>query len=146
VKQIYKNKAEQGDVAIGGPVHMRPHAYLTLSKRIFSKSYDYVFEPSLQVRSSFLGFPSISATCMMFPNKHLGFGLAYRHFDALSAILQVKLGTQVVLGFAYDYTVSPLRSNGTNSFEMMAGMTPSSFIDHFDDDRGGGATCPVWDF
>jgi type IX secretion system PorP/SprF family membrane protein len=146
VKQIYKNKAVQGDVSVGGPVRFRPHAYFTVSKKILSKSYDYVFEPSIQVRSNFLSFPSVSATCLMYLNKYFGMGLGYRYNDAVSAIVQLKIGTHIVLGLAYDYTVSPLRVNGANSFEMMAGMTPDSFIENFGDTKHGGANCPTWDF
>ncbi|HEY6161458.1 MAG TPA: PorP/SprF family type IX secretion system membrane protein [Bacteroidia bacterium] len=145
-KQLYKNKVVQGDKSLGGPMKLYPHLYFTASRKIFSKAYDYVFEPSLQLRYDFISPLSVSFTCMMFTGKHLGLGLAYRWGDAVSAILQVKFSKNLIIGLAYDYTVSRFRVTGANSFEIMAGMTPARFLDQVDDDRKSGAFCPTWDF
>ena len=142
VKQIGKNKVD----ATVASVQLTPHGYLSISSKFYSKEYDYIFEPSVQLRSNFLSLPSFSTSFMMFIGKHIGFGLAYRWNDAVSGIVQFHLAKSIILGLAYDYTVSKLRFSGANSLEMMAGMSPSNFIEGLDDDRHGGASCPVWDF
>jgi len=48
-----------------------------------------------------------------------GFGLSYRHEDAITALFQLFISQQLSFGYSYDYTLSDLRHDSTGSHEFM---------------------------
>lgn len=54
----------------------------------------------------------------MFINR-FGFGVSYRHKDAIAAMINLKVNDQFTLGYAYDYTTSSLNSYSSGSHEIM---------------------------
>jgi type IX secretion system PorP/SprF family membrane protein len=51
--------------------------------------------------------------------NRLGFGVSYRHQDALCAMINIKLNDQFSLGYSYDYTISDLKNYSDGSHEIM---------------------------
>jgi hypothetical protein len=64
--------------------------------------------------------------------------------DAVSAILQIRFWDNLVIGFAYDYTISKFRTANANSTEIMIGYRPSNSEDF--QGRKDVASCPNFDF
>lgn len=52
-------------------------------------------------------------------NEVLMFGLSYRSFETLSAIVQIKVLPQMKFGYAYDFPLSSIRRSNFNSHEIM---------------------------
>ena len=62
----------------------------------------------------------------------------------MSAMLQVRIFSNCVIGFAYDYTISKFKSPNANSNEMMFGFTPVMSNENYDRPSGA-ANCPKFE-
>ncbi|MGQ0828799.1 MAG: PorP/SprF family type IX secretion system membrane protein [Bacteroidota bacterium] len=124
VRNIYKNTLRQGNTKIGTPTKLPQVAYVVINRKFRSANYDYVFVPAIQIQSTFIGLPITQFNCMTYYRKRVGVGLTYRMHDAISAMIQVRIWSNFVVGFAYDYTISRFRSANANSTEIMVGYSP----------------------
>lgn len=145
VRNLYKNTMKQGSKQIGTGGRLVPTAVFTASKKIQSGGYDFIFVPGINLQSNFIGIPSAQFNFMAYFRQRIGFGVTYRMHDAISGMIQIRVLKNVVVGFAYDYTVSKFRSANANSTEFMMGMTPVMSSDGYDS-PGGAADCPKFDF
>ncbi len=145
VRNLYKNTMKQGAKQIGTGGRLIPTAVFTASKKIQSEGYDFVFVPGINMQSNFIGIPSAQFNFMAYFRQRIGVGVTYRMHDAVSGMIQVRILKNVVIGFAYDYTVSKFRSANANSTEFMMGMTPVMSSEGYDS-PGGAADCPKFDF
>lgn len=145
VRNLYKNTMKQGGKQIGTGSRLIPTAVFTASKKIQSDGYDFVFVPGINMQSNFIGIPSAQFNFMAYFRQRIGVGVTYRMHDAVSGMIQVRILKNVVIGFAYDYTVSKFRSANANSTEFMMGMTPVMTSEGYDS-PGGAADCPKFDF
>jgi type IX secretion system PorP/SprF family membrane protein len=144
-KQLYKNKIEQGSKMIGTPSYLRPHLYITLGEHFYSEDYYYVFEPSIHIQSTLTEFPSVSGGAMLYINKRAAFGLFGRWPDCIYGVIQLRIYKNIIIGYAYEYTLSRLMSKDANSNEFMIGvspmLTPEGLPAKFNT-----SGCPVFDF
>ncbi len=124
VRNLYKNTLAQGGKKIGTPTKLIPSAFITLSRKFYSPNYDFTYIPAIHVQSTFTNLPLVHFNCMAYYRKRVGFGLTYRMHDAVSAILQVRLFDNLVIGFAYDYTVSLRAPDTVKRFQFMLGLAP----------------------
>lgn len=145
VRDLYKNKLEQGDNQIGLNGKLAPTAYLTISKKYRSLEYDYTYVPSVHVITTFAGIPSVNLNFIAIYRGRVGLGASYRSQDAVSAVLQVRVFKNVIIGLAYDYTLSRFRSANASSFEGMMGFSP---LPSGDEEYSilKAAKCPTFDF
>ena len=144
VRDVYKERLAQGDKSIGTKSALRPNAYITVGRKFVSAGYDYIVVPALQVQTTFTGIPVASLNCMVYYRKRVGIGLSYRMHDAISAMLQVRILSNLVAGFAYDYTISRFRSAHANSEEFMMGFSPVMSNENYDRPTGA-ANCPTFE-
>lgn len=145
VRNIYKNSLSQGSKKIGtGSSTLGPNLYATVGRKFVSKGYDFIFVPAVQVQATFTSIPVVNLNCMAYYNKRVGIGVSYRMHDAVSAMLQVRIFSNVVVGFAYDYTISKFRNAHANSTEFMFGFSPVMSTENYD--RATGAVdCPKFE-
>jgi type IX secretion system PorP/SprF family membrane protein len=145
VKDLYKNTLQQGHRTIGTGSTLPPTAYITLSKKYRSIDYGYVFIPAIQVQSSFAGLPAVDLNFIALYQGRVGIGVSYRSLDAISAILQVRVMKNIIIGFAYDYSVSFMRKSNPNSLEVMLGFSPIASGDE-EYNTIKASKCPTFDF
>lgn len=145
VKDVYQNTLKQGHRSIGTGSTVPPTAYITLSKKYRSIDYGYVFTPAIQVQSSFAGIPSVNLNFIALYRGRLGMGLSYRSFDAVSAVLQVRVMKNIIIGFAYDYSISFMRKSNPSSAEVMLGFSPIASGDE-EYNTIKTSKCPTFDF
>lgn len=145
VRNLYKNTLSQGSKEIGTKGRLLPTAIFTASKKIRSAGYDFIFVPGVNIQSNFVGIPSAQFNFMTYFRQRVGFGISYRMHDAVSAIVQIRILKNVVVGFAYDYTISKFRSANANSTEFMIGLTPIMSSEGYNA-PGDAADCPKFDF
>ncbi len=145
IRNVYKNSLKQGSKEIGSGGRLIPTAVFTASRKFKSDGYDFVFVPGVNVQSNFVGIPSSQFNFMAYFRQRIGVGLTYRMHDAVSAMIQVRVLKNVVVGFAYDYTISAFRSANANSNEFMMGMSPVMSSEGYDKPNGA-ADCPKFDF
>lgn len=145
MRNVYKNTLKQGSKEIGNASRLQPTLVFTASKKFQSSGYDFVFVPGVNVQSNLLGIPSAQFNFMAYYRQRVGVGISYRAHDAISAMIQIRVLKNVVVGFAYDYTISKFRSANANSAEFMMGMTPVMSSEGYEA-PGGAADCPKFDF
>ena len=98
--------------------HRTSHLYLTAGY-VYEISNKVKLKPSFLVRAV-VGAPvSIDLSMNTFINELFEFGLSYRYQDSVSAMIGVKVSTDVRLGYAYDYTLSDLGNYSNGSHEVM---------------------------
>jgi len=51
-------------------------------------------------------------------------------------MIQVRIFSNIVVGFAYDYTISKFRASGANSTEFMFGFSPIMSTENYDRPMG----------
>jgi type IX secretion system PorP/SprF family membrane protein len=145
IKDIYKNTLQQGHTMIGNGSAVPPTAYITLSRKYRSIDYGYVFIPAIQIQSSFAGIPSVNLNFIALYNGRIGMGVSYRSQDAVSAILQVRVMKNIIIGLAYDYSVSLFRRANPSSLEAMMGFSPiASGEEEYNTIKA--SKCPTFDF
>jgi hypothetical protein len=59
-------------------------------------------------------------------------------------MIQVRIFSNVVLGFAYDYTISKFKAAKANSTEIMMGFSPIMSTENYDRPEGA-ANCPKFE-
>lgn len=144
VCDVYKDRLAQGNKSIGTKSRLQPNVYLTLGWKFVSPGYDYIVVPAVQVQTTFIGIPVADLNCMVYYRKRVGIGLSYRAHDALIAMVQVRILSNLVVGFAYDYTISKFRSAHANSQEFMMGFSPVMSNENYDRPSGA-ANCPTFE-
>ncbi|MBN8697067.1 MAG: PorP/SprF family type IX secretion system membrane protein [Bacteroidetes bacterium] len=144
VRNLYKNTLAMGGRQIGSGSRLIPTAYVTLGKKIVSPGYDFIIVPAVHLQSSFSSLPVTHLNCMVYYRKRIGLGVTYKVHDAVSAMLQVRVFKNVVVGFAYDYTVSKFRNANANSTEFMFGFSPVMSSENYDRPAGA-ADCPKFE-
>ena len=78
------------------------------------------FQPTILV-SYYENAPlDVDLNAMLFVNNSVGFGASYRLDDSIDFLLQFKLAQRLMVGVAYDYTISDLNDFSDGSFEVMA--------------------------
>ncbi len=145
LRNIYKNSLKQRGTEIGTNGRLLPTAVFTASKKFKSAGYDYVFVPGINIQSNFIGIPSAQLNFMTYFRQRIGVGISYRMHDAISGMIQIRVLKNVVIGFAYDYTISRFRSANANSTEFMMGLSPVMSSEGYDKPNGA-ADCPKFDF
>ena len=145
VRDLYKNKLQEGHKKFGSPAKISPTYYMTFSKKIFSPNADFNFVPAVLVQSTFTSIPLVNLNIMAYYRKRVGLGITYRIHDALSAMIQVRLWDNLVVGFAYDYTISKFRAAESNSTEIMMGFTPVMSSDSYQS-KANVAQCPKFEY
>jgi type IX secretion system PorP/SprF family membrane protein len=144
VRNLYKNKLKQGSHEIGTPSILVPQSYITIGRKFVSNGYDFAIVPSLLIQSSFISLPLVNFNCMAYYHKRVGVGVTYRIHDAVCAMLQVRVFSNLVIGFSYDYTISKFSSAKANSNEFMMGFTPVMSRENYDRPTGA-ANCPKFE-
>lgn len=144
VRNLYKNTLTQGNKEIGTGSKLFPNAYITIGRKYVSSGYDFIFVPAIHIQTSFVSVPVINLNLMTYYRKRVGVGVSYRVQDAVSAIIQVRIFSNIVIGFAYDYTVSKFKAAHANSTEIMFGFSPIMSTENYDRPKDA-VNCPKFE-
>jgi len=101
-----------------GLPYLSRHYYLTAGYTLQLPS------PSLELVPSFFAFSDgkvaqFTVTSLIRYNKKAWGGVSYRAGDALIGIVGIELFNGIRLGYAYDFTISDIRTNSSGSHEFM---------------------------
>jgi type IX secretion system PorP/SprF family membrane protein len=141
VRNLYSNKLEFGKNRIGSDSRLYPNAYVSVARKFVTGSYDFIIVPAINVQTSFTSIPVSNFNCMVYYRKRIGLGVSYRMHDAVVGMIQVRVFSNVVVGFAYDYTISKFRSAKANSTEFMLGFSPIMSNENYERSEGT-VDCP----
>lgn len=144
VRNVYANTLKQGNKEIGTGSRVLPNAYLTFARKFVSEGYDFIIVPAVHVQTTFISIPVSNFNCMVYYRKRIGIGASYRMHDAVTGMIQVRIYSNIVIGFAYDYTISRFRAANANSSEFMFGFSPVMSTENYDRPQGA-ANCPKFE-
>lgn len=144
VRNLYANTLKQGSKEIGTGSKLYPNAYITVSRKFVSGGYDFIVVPAVHIQTSFTSIPVSNFNCMVYYRKRVGVGASYRMHDAVTGMIQIRIFSNVVVGFAYDYTISKFRAARANSTEFMFGFSPVMSTENYDRPQGA-ANCPKFE-
>lgn len=145
IRNLYKNTLTQGSKEIGTGSRLIPTTYVTVGRKFVSPGYDFIFVPAVHLQTSFTSIPVTNFNCMVYYRKRVGVGLTYRMHDAVCGMIQVRIFSNLVIGFAYDYTISKFKAAKANSNEVMFGFSPVMSTENYDRPAGA-ANCPKFEF
>jgi type IX secretion system PorP/SprF family membrane protein len=145
IKDVYKSSLKAKNDQIGTNSTLKPTAYITMSRKYRSQEYDYTYIPAIQIQTSFTGLPSVNLNFMALYRGRVGMGVSYRSMDAVSAVLQIRVLKNLIIGLSYDYSLSRFRTANANSLEGMMGFSPLDITDD-EYDIIQSSRCPRFEF
>ena len=104
------------DVEVG---RVRRHLFFE-GGYVFDLNDKIKFKPSFMLRAVYGAPLSLDLSGMFYLYDHLGLGLAMRREDSFSGLINYYFDNGLFLGYAYDFTRTPLRnySRGTHEFAL----------------------------
>jgi len=112
--KLIKKNLTINDVEIGPS---RNHWFL-IGGYLFDLSKDFTFKPSFLMKAVSGAPMELDLTGMLYMYERLGLGVSYRTGDSFSALAQVFITPGLYVGYAHDFTLTPLKdySRGTHEF------------------------------
>jgi len=98
----------------------RNHWFL-IGGYLFDLSEDFTFKPSFLMKAVSGAPLELDLTGMLFMYERLGIGGAYRSGDAFSLLAQVFITPGLYVGYAHDFTLTPLRDYHRGTHEFILG-------------------------
>jgi type IX secretion system PorP/SprF family membrane protein len=95
--------------------------YFLIGGYLFDLSNSIVFKPSFLLKAVEGSPLSVDLSGMFFIRERIGLGLSHRLGDSFSGLLQFFITPSLRLGYAYDYTLTPLHDYGKGTHEFMLG-------------------------
>ncbi|HOZ88148.1 MAG TPA: type IX secretion system membrane protein PorP/SprF, partial [Bacteroidia bacterium] len=108
---------------IGSPSKLNPTLFFSAG-RLVSLNERWLLLPSLTLTLPFVHFPNVELNTMLYYDTRMGFGVALRNLNFVTAIYQLKVIKNVTVGLAYSVSVNSMFYAAPNSFELMIGVPP----------------------
>jgi type IX secretion system PorP/SprF family membrane protein len=92
----------------------------------FNLNENFILEPSVLVKTTNLALDKIPVKVdgglkLSYQNK-VWIGANYRTNDAVTAMIGYMYNNWLIIGYSYDYTITPLRKYNTGTHEIMLGL------------------------
>jgi type IX secretion system PorP/SprF family membrane protein len=113
------------------PIKLYPKAYKNskiVSQLNLNGAYlldlteDFTIEPSFLFKYEIPAPPKIDVGLRVIYRDMLWLGSAYRHRDAVSAIIGYMYEDYLLIGYSYDFTTTDLKNYSTGTHELMLGL------------------------
>jgi type IX secretion system PorP/SprF family membrane protein len=89
---------------------------------LFDLTEDFTIEPSFLFKYEIPAPPKIDVGLRVIYRDMLWLGSAYRHRDAVSAIIGYMYEDYLLIGYSYDFTTTDLKNYSTGTHELMLGL------------------------
>jgi type IX secretion system PorP/SprF family membrane protein len=147
VKNLYKNKLQQGSQKIGDDSRLISQPIIMAGYRYHSSTNDFVFVPALKIQGLIaLQRPLVDVNLITYIRKRVGVGVTYRVGVSASAIVQIRIKNNIMLGFAYEYMVNRLRYYYPGTTEAIFGFSPILGTDEERPSVNRAVMCPEFDY
>jgi type IX secretion system PorP/SprF family membrane protein len=145
-RQLYPGDLKQGALQIGSPPsRLDPTFTFVIKRKIVLGDNTWVLTPAVKVQSTYKSIPFVEANAMLFYDRRIGVGASVRGASFVSAIFQVKILKNMLVGFSYDYTVNRFHTAAANSVEIMLSFRPGGGDDKDAPSRKV-ANCPDFNY
>jgi type IX secretion system PorP/SprF family membrane protein len=146
VRNLYKNKVKQGSNQVGTNSILVPQAVLMVGYRIHTATNDFVFTPMIKVQGAVTQPPAVDLFCVAHYRKRIGLGLSYRVASSAAVMFQVRIKSNIILAFSYEYATSRIRKVAPGSTEVIFGFSPIMGTDGERPRTNDISACPEFDF
>jgi len=147
IRQLYKNTIQQGSNHFGyNASPLDPTLVFMLKRKILLGNNTWMLVPAVNLQATLKNIPYVQANCMLFYDKKIGVGASVNGTSFASAIIQIRVLKNTIIGFAYDYSINRMRAAAANSFEIMLVFTPGSAGDEKEYYSRKVANCPDFAF
>jgi len=123
IRHLTGNKIDDSDVRQQALVQ---HLALTGGKA-FPVSKKVNFIPSTLIKYVPAAPLAVDVNAVIDFNRRFALGVGYRSGDAFVGLMKVNFLDYFTLGYAYDYTTSPIRVASSNTHEVTLGITACPF-------------------
>lgn len=89
---------------------------------LFDIDEDFTLEPSFLLKYEIPAPPKIDAGLRLIYKDMIWIGSAYRHNDAVSALLGYMYEDYLLIGYSYDFTTTDVKRYSTGTHELMLGL------------------------
>ncbi|MFN3875032.1 MAG: type IX secretion system membrane protein PorP/SprF [Flavobacteriales bacterium] len=117
--------AADGRITMDAPDALRHYFtqhYYVHAGRVFLLGEDFDIKPSTMIKYTKNAPIEADVNCNVLYRERIWAGIGYRTGDALVAMLEYQVTPQLRVGYAYDMTMSKLRTYTTGSHEVMLGI------------------------
>ncbi len=120
--QLLQNKLSvmKGGESIGSNSKLRSHYFITAGVK-FELTRKLAFFPSTMFEYVYGSPLQFDFNARLLYTDNLWFAVAYRHLDAISIVAEYVIDDKLEIGYAYDYTISGLRSYQNGTHEIILG-------------------------
>ena len=108
---------------------VRFYEFNAIGGTIIKVKDNIILKPSILVRQIKNSPVQFDLNCTAYYNDMLGVGLAYRNKDAIVAYFDFSVNKKFKFGYAYDYSVGPLRKYNSGTHEIMLNYFFGKFTD-----------------
>ncbi|MBC7863875.1 MAG: PorP/SprF family type IX secretion system membrane protein [Bacteroidia bacterium] len=146
VRNLYKNKLKQGSQSIGKNSKLVAQPTIIFGYRFHSPTNDFVFTPAIKLQSAVTQPPLVDLNFIAYYKRRIGLGITYRPNSSAAVMLQLRVRSNIMLGFAYEYPIGRLRYAQPNTLEVMMGFSPVMGTDTESPRSNNVAACPAFDY
>ncbi len=146
IRNLYKNKISQGSKDLGQNSKLIAQPVLIYGMRFHSPTNDFVYTPAIKIQGAVTQIPIVDLNCVVYYKKRIGLGLTYRINNSFAAMLQVRVKSNIMLAFGYEYMTNRLRQYYPNTTEVMFGFSPVMGTDSERPATTRVAACPEFDY
>jgi len=108
---------------IGSPSRLQPHYNISVGKKAKYNDFNTLMV-AMNMRGSFLGFPSIEFNIMNYYNKRFAAGMSLRSINFLCGIIQFRMFNNLNIGLAYDLSINKMLPATPHTAEVMISVSP----------------------
>ncbi|MFN5183046.1 MAG: PorP/SprF family type IX secretion system membrane protein [Bacteroidota bacterium] len=124
VRNIYVNKLKQASKQFGTPSRLEIQPTLLFGYRFHSPTNEFVFVPTIKLQGAYNQIPLTDINFITYYMKRVGVGVTYRLNHTLAAMVQVRIKSNITLGFAYEYSISNMKNYYPHTTEAIFGFSP----------------------
>lgn len=123
--KLVNHKYEGSEAVAGG----EERHYFIIGGYVQPINQDIVFKPAFNLKMVQASKASLDITANFLFREIIWAGLGYRSGDAITVLTQIEFLNQFRVGYAYDITVSKMRTASSGSHEIMISYEFKSFKD-----------------
>jgi len=127
VPKLINTELSKERVAASSLGELKQH-FFVMGGYVFDVNKDFKFKPSMLTKVVQGAPPSIDVTAQGLIKDTYWIGASYRIGDAVALIANLRLNSQLMVGYSYDITTSDLNSYGGGSHEIIVSYDFDGFL------------------
>lgn len=120
---VFRQKSYLSSKQIGSPSQLPLH-FIFSAGRKFQLPLENKLQVAINIRGTYKSIPSFELNVMNYWYKRFAYGFSIRDRNFICGIFQLRIVNNLIMGFAYDLSISKFYRAAPNSAEIMIGISP----------------------